>query len=115
MNNNDKTPHCDEGQCELCNMRTTVLFAGIEQELLRRIQHDIEERHIPRGKTMYHMGEPGRSIFTVRQGLVKLLQYLPDGGERIVRLVRSTDVTGLEALVGQPYQHDAVAPRAKNM
>ena len=99
---------CEEGQCELCSMRAAVLFAGVEQEVLRRIQHDIEERRVPRGATLYRMEEPGRAIFTVRQGLVKLLQYLPDGGERIVRLVRATDVTGLEALVGQPYQHDAV-------
>jgi len=39
---------------------------------------------------------------------LKLVQYLPDGSQRIVRLIRTTDITGLESLVGQPYQHDAV-------
>ena len=47
-------------------------------------------------------------MFTIRSGIVKLVQYLPDGSQRIVRLVRTTDVTGLECLIGEPYQHDAV-------
>lgn len=89
-------------------MRASVLFAGIDADLLRRIQHDIDEQRLLRGESLYHMGDAGRAIFTVREGLVKLVQYLPDGGERIVRLVRATDVTGLEALVGQSYQHDAI-------
>jgi CRP-like cAMP-binding protein len=47
-------------------------------------------------------------MFTIRSGALKLVQFLPDGNQRIVRLVRATDVVGLEALLGQPYQHDAV-------
>ncbi len=94
--------------CDLCSVRTSVLFAGIEPQLLGRIQHAIEERRLARGTSLYRLAEAGRAIYTVRDGLVKLLQYLPDGSERIVRLVRPTDVTGLEALLGQPYQHDAV-------
>ena len=47
-------------------------------------------------------------MFTVRSGLVKLVQYLPDGSQRIVRLVKPADVTGLESLLGKPYKHDAI-------
>lgn len=89
-------------------MRDSVLFAGIDPAVLARIQHAIAEQRRARGDVLYRRGEAGRAIFTVREGLVKLVQYLPDGSERIVRLVRATDVTGLEALVGQSYQHDAV-------
>lgn len=102
------TTWCETADCSLCTMRASVLFAGIDPALLGRIQHAIDEQHLLRGESLYHMGDAGRAIFTVREGLVKLVQYLPDGGERIVRLVRATDVTGLEALVGQSYQHDAI-------
>jgi cAMP-binding proteins - catabolite gene activator and regulatory subunit of cAMP-dependent protein kinases len=102
------TAWCETADCSMCTMRASVLFAGIDAALLRRIQHDIDEQRLLRGESLYHMGDAGRAIFTVREGLVKLVQYLPDGGERIVRLVRATDVTGLEALVGQSYQHDAI-------
>jgi CRP-like cAMP-binding protein len=47
-------------------------------------------------------------MYTVRSGVLKLVQYLPDGSQRIVRLIRSTDITGLECIVGETYQHDAV-------
>lgn len=47
-------------------------------------------------------------MYTIRSGVLKLVQSLPDGTQRIVRLIRATDVTGLEALLGQTYKHDAV-------
>lgn len=99
---------CETTDCRLCSMRASVLFAGIDTSQLERIQHAIDEQQWLRGERLYCRGETGRAIFTVRQGLVKLVQYLPDGGERIVRLVHATDVTGLEALLAQPYQHDAI-------
>jgi CRP/FNR family transcriptional regulator len=44
----------------------------------------------------------------VRTGALKLVQYLPEGSQRIVRLARATDVLGLEAILEAPYQHEAV-------
>ena len=46
---------------------------------------------------------------------MKLVQYLPDGSQRIVRLLHSADVAGLEALLGQSYQHDAVVLQAASV
>jgi CRP-like cAMP-binding protein len=48
-------------------------------------------------------------MYTVRSGAIKLIQYLPDGSQRIVRIVRSSDVLGLEALLDEGYHHDAMA------
>ena len=39
----------------------------------------------------------------------KLSYYLPDGGQRIVRLLRKTDVLGLECMISDEYQHSAIA------
>jgi CRP-like cAMP-binding protein len=41
--------------------------------------------------------------------LVKLVQYLPEGAQRIVRLLGPGAITGLEALLGYRYRHTAVA------
>jgi CRP/FNR family transcriptional regulator len=43
----------------------------------------------------------------VRCGSIKLLHYQSEGGLRIVRLLGRGDIAGLEALLGQPYQHEA--------
>jgi CRP/FNR family transcriptional regulator len=45
----------------------------------------------------------------IRSGLVKLLSYLPNGRARIVRLHASNHWIGLEGLLGQSYEHTAIA------
>jgi CRP/FNR family transcriptional regulator len=48
-------------------------------------------------------------IHVIRSGLVKLLSYLPNGRARIVRLHASNHWIGLEGLLGQSYEHTAIA------
>ncbi len=101
-----------EADCRNCALRATVLFAGLEERDFEAIHQPIDQFTLPPGSVLYRAGDPADHMFTVRSGLLKLVQYLPDGAQRIVRLVKSTDVTGLEALVGQPYQHHAVVLQA---
>ena len=58
---------------------------------------------------MYAEGERGSSLFTIRSGLVKLVKLLPNGSQRVVRLLRRGDAAGLELLVDTAYHHTAVA------
>jgi len=94
--------------CLHCTLRTSVLFAGLEEKDFERIHHPIDQFVLRPGSVLYRAGEAGHNMFTVRSGMLKLVQYLPDGGQRIVRLARSTDVVGLECLVKPKYQHDAM-------
>jgi CRP/FNR family transcriptional regulator len=98
-----------QADCLNCTLRTSVLFAGLEKKDFEQIHQPIDQFTLAPGALLYRAGDPATHMYTVRSGLVKLVQYLPDGSQRIVRLVRSTDVTGLESLLGQPYQHHAVA------
>ncbi len=99
---------CGKVECRLCGLRARALFAGLSEAALETIGDAIEECRLPAGESIYRGGEPGDALFTVRSGLVKLVQYLPGGGRRIVRLALPGDVLGLEALLGETYQHDAV-------
>lgn len=63
----------------------------------------------PRGARIYEEGEPGGWLFNLREGRIKLLHYLPDGRERIVRLLGWGDVAGLESLGQRAYRHTAIA------
>ena len=98
-----------EANCRHCAVRASVLFAGLEEADFELIHQPIDDLFLPTGSVLYRSEEPGTSIFTLRKGVIKLLQYLPDGSQRIVRVLRSSDVTGLEALLQQPYHHDAIA------
>ncbi len=97
-----------EANCKICSIRDTVLFAGLEEKDFEHIHKPIDQIPLQPGDILYHAGDKADRLFTIRSGLVKLVQYLPDGTQRIVRLLRATDVTGMEALLGGEYQHDAV-------
>ncbi|MEA3273935.1 MAG: Crp/Fnr family transcriptional regulator [Pseudomonadota bacterium] len=98
-----------EADCLNCSLRASVLFAGLEERDFERIHDPIDQFLLTPGTALYHAGNSGDYMFTVRSGSLKLFQYLPDGSQRIVRLARTTDVLGLEALLEDRYQHDAVA------
>ena len=97
-----------EADCRRCALRESVLFAGLKESDFEKIHHPINQFVLQAGQHLYHAGELGDRMFTIRSGLVKLVQYLPDGAQRIVRLIKTSDVTGLESLVKQPYAHDAI-------
>lgn len=96
-------------KCRHCAVRDSALFAGLREADFRHIHQPIKDVTLAPTDVLYRMHERGGALFTLRGGAMKLLQYLPDGSQRIVRLLKNGDVLGLEALVDQPYQHDAVA------
>jgi CRP-like cAMP-binding protein len=98
-----------EADCKNCALRTTALFAGLASRDFDLIHDPIDQYDLKPGTTLYKTGDLGDYMYTIRSGAIKLVQYLPDGSQRIVRIVRSSDVLGLEALLEEGYHHDAVA------
>ena len=60
-------------------------------------------------EVIYRESDPVDRVFVILGGMVKLLSYLPNGRARIIRLHGHNHWLGLEGLVGQPYEHTAVA------
>ena len=98
-----------EANCLKCTLRDSVLFAGLTEQDFARIHEPIDQFSLKAGACLYHAGDQGEYLFTVRSGSLKLIQYLPDGNQRIVRLAEATDLLGLETLLETPYQHEAIA------
>lgn len=95
--------------CRNCVIRKSVLFAGLAEADFESLHRPLDQMLFPVGTTIYDTGEPAQTLFTIRSGLIKLVQYLPDGTQRIVRLMRKTDLVGLEALIDNEYPHTAIA------
>lgn len=95
--------------CMNCTIRQSVLFAGLEEEDFAELHRPIGQRVYRPGERIYSMNDEARSLFTIRSGLVKLVQYLPNGTGRIVRMLKKTDVLGLELMLEDAYEHDAYA------
>jgi len=94
-------------ECTKCGIRHLALFADLREEDFTNVHLPVEDLEFQAGAPLYHAGDPGRAVFTVRGGLVKLVQYLANGDQRIVRLLLQGDTAGLEAVLDQPYRHSA--------
>ena len=101
--------------CFNCSIRSSALFSGLREQDFELIHEPVEQLTLEPGNVLYKVGDSGHHLFTVRSGLLKLVQSLPDGTQRIVRLMRSTDVLGLEVLVGPQYEHEVIALRTSEL
>jgi len=96
-------------KCAVCEVRNFVLFSGLSAHELDSILRPVDNIHVPQHAVLYKEGMAAPSVYTLRSGLIKLKVDLPNGGQRIVRLLRPGDVAGMETLVGDRYHHTAVA------
>ncbi len=101
--------------CFNCSIRSSALFSGLTEQDFDSIHEPVEQITLEPGNVLYKVGDSGHHLFTVRSGLLKLVQYLPDGTQRIVRLMNSSDVLGLEVLVGKQYEHEVIALRTSEL
>ena len=61
------------------------------------------------GDVLYQSEGDSKLLFIIRQGLVKLLAYLPNGRTRIVRMHKRGSLIGFDGLMDQSHSHTAVA------
>lgn len=94
--------------CITCEIRKQVLFSDLPDEALRPIVTPIDTYCYPEKTPLYPAEAEGQLIYTVRKGLLKLYQILPNGKQRIVRLLKPGDVAGLELIVSSHYHHFAM-------
>lgn len=95
--------------CRSCGIRAMVLFADLNEEDFKHIHAPIDDLQYPLGQSLYDEADPALGVFTIRQGMVKLVRVTADGRERIVRVLLPGDVAGLEALATGHYDSWAVA------
>ena len=95
--------------CRNCGIRDMVLFADLNEDDFKLIHAPIDDLGYAPGDILLHMGEAAGSLMTLKTGLVKLVRNMPDGRQRIVRVLRPGDVIGLEAMFAPVYESEAVA------
>ena len=95
----------------MCRLRGAQLrpVLGLTAHDLDSILQPIDNLHVPQQAVLYEQNTAAPYVYTLRSGLIKLKVDLPNGCQRIVRLLRPGDVAGLETLVGERYHHTAIA------
>jgi len=96
-------------ECQNCSVRASALFADMNEDDFARIHSPIDELRLPAGLTIYDQSDAAANIFTLKKGFIKLLLLNADGSERIVRVIKSGDLFGMEALTSRFYDHAAIA------
>lgn len=96
--------------CAHCSVRSLMLFSRLPPEsfehLLQPIDHELHQT----GSLLYQEGASGKDVFSIRQGLVKLVKSSADGSERVVRMLGRGAVIGLELFQRNGlYKHSAIA------
>lgn len=85
-----------------------VLFSDLNEDDFKLIHEPIDDLTFNPGEALYRQSEQGQHAFTIRSGLVKLIQLAADGSQRIVRLAKRGDLIGQESLLNNPYNHHAI-------
>ncbi|MCK5810305.1 MAG: Crp/Fnr family transcriptional regulator [Cocleimonas sp.] len=94
--------------CSQCTLRHSVLFAGLSEGDFKALHKPIDQFALKAGAKIYGVNDSPNYMYTLRSGLVKLVQYLPDGSQRIVRILGQSDVLGLETVIDSNYEHEAI-------
>lgn len=96
-------------ECGSCGMRENSLFADLTAEDFKLIDQPIHDLRADAQTTLFEEGSPGTHLLTIRSGLVKLVRYQSDGTQRIIRLLTSGDIAGLEITANPTYDSTAIA------
>lgn len=86
-----------------------MLFSGLQESDFQHLLAPIDNLRYAPNTLFYSQGDRGSTVYSIRRGLVKLVQYPSEGSERIVRVLGPGAIAGLEALLNHPYRHTVVA------
>jgi len=96
-------------RCKNCAIRHLVIFADLEQSDFDRIHLPVDDLAFAPGEALYQQAQDTPFVYTLRSGLIKLVQLRENGDQRIVRLLKQGDLAGLETLSGGSTRHAAIA------
>ncbi|MFN0317166.1 MAG: helix-turn-helix domain-containing protein [Burkholderiales bacterium] len=97
-------PSCNE-RCAHCPSSAQCWSAGGETKTGFRFAR----RRVKRGQTLYRMGEPFHSLYSVRSGTLKSRTLLEDGRDQVTGFHMNGELLGIDGIGSQLYQTDCIA------
>jgi CRP/FNR family transcriptional regulator, cyclic AMP receptor protein len=87
-----------------------AIFRGIEPDALAVFPKHLRPIHFPRADVIFAEGEPGRCLYIILSGKVKIGRYSPDGRENLLSVLGPADMFGeLSIFDPAPYTSNATA------
>ncbi|HBY98338.1 MAG TPA: cyclic nucleotide-binding protein [Chloroflexi bacterium] len=77
------------------------LFQDFTPEEMREMEQRTTMRTCPPGRVFYRAGDPGETLYILKEGIVHLYRLAPDGRKLIVATLGKGTIFGEMALIGQ--------------
>ncbi|MDZ7800092.1 MAG: Crp/Fnr family transcriptional regulator [Trueperaceae bacterium] len=93
------------------HLKNTQLFEDLSEDELEQLSKITPYRRYGAGEVVYHMEDPSDALYFVRDGMVKISMYFPNGKEMILGLLGQYDIFGELLLLPserRPNQAEAV-------
>ncbi len=93
------------------HLKNTQLFEDLSDAELEQVSKITPYRHFEAGEAIYRMEDPADALYFVRDGMVKVSMYFPNGKEMILGLLGQYDIFGELLLLPserRPNQAEAV-------
>ena len=76
------------------HLKNTSLFADLTPEELGQLSRITPYKRFAPGEIIYHMEDPADALYFIRDGMVKISMYFPNGKEMILSLLGQYDIFG---------------------
>ena len=103
------TPNA-EGASRAGPFSDVPLFANLDEESLRELEHAVRPRSFRAGEIIFHRDDPGQMLYVIKQGKVRIYITSPDGQEVTLAVFGPGDYFGEMAILdGRPRSASAIA------
>lgn len=72
----------------------------------RKVAGTAEMQHIPKKGILYFATDPSDSIYILKEGLIKISRFTPDGHEIILSVIQAGEIFGEMAITGQKEREE---------
>ncbi|MBA5685936.1 fumarate/nitrate reduction transcriptional regulator Fnr [Rugamonas apoptosis] len=97
-------------RCSSCSMHQLCLPMGLDTADMERLDQIIgRRRKVPRGATLFRIGDPFVSLYAIRLGHFKTFQVNPDGAEQITGFQMAGELLGMDAISTDRHHCNAIA------
>jgi len=97
-----------KGNCAGCPVLSNLLLPEASSEQISRLECIFRPTRLHRNQVLFVEGGSAQHLFGLRSGLVKMVNLLENGKERIVRVLFPGAIFGFEALAKATYPVTAV-------
>lgn len=95
------------GSKEFTHPQSNRLLSALPKQVYERLRLSLEPVHLPRGRTLYHVGESIRHAYFLTSGMVSLIATAENGSAVAVAMAGNEGMIGIPTLLSinvAPYQ-----------